>query len=375
MNLGIISTVESTASWAGSEEAWRLVSLDLAGHGHSIHASLARSFSGSLQAQELVKAGVRLHPRAPLTTLPRRLATKGLFSRFGAFASARFDLLLISVGGIADLYWQPDLLRALVRRQSPFAVIVQANSETSITTEHQRSTLRQVYAQARRCIFVSRHNLELAKRQFAFGFPNAELLVNPLRDDVPVPLPWPDSKTIGFATVARLDLVDKQQDVLLETLASEIWKGRDWQLTFYGAGVDQAHLSRLISFYGLMDRAHIEGFVPDFRQIWRSNHLHILPSRTEGMPLALIESMACGRPAVVTRAGGSPELIVDGVCGFITTGMDSAALDTALSRAWATQPEWPSLGARAHERIRELGCAQGWSATFAERLVHLVASP
>ena len=58
----------------------------------------------------------------------------------------------------------------------------------------------------------------------------------------------------------------------------------------------------------------------------------------EGLPVALIEALACGLPAVATRISGIPELIEDGRTGFLAEQGDVAALATALERALAGEP-------------------------------------
>ena len=60
--------------------------------------------------------------------------------------------------------------------------------------------------------------------------------------------------------------------------------------------------------------------------------MFVLPSLTEGISLTLLEAMARGLPTVATRVGGNPEVVVDGVTGFLVPARDPAALATALMR-------------------------------------------
>jgi glycosyltransferase involved in cell wall biosynthesis len=79
------------------------------------------------------------------------------------------------------------------------------------------------------------------------------------------------------------------------------------------------------------------------------------------MPLALIESMSCGRPALVTRAGGSAELIRDGVEGFVSPGMDPEIIRETLERAWAHRDMWQAMGRAAFARADRL-VPKNWAA-------------
>src|SRR4029077_10321698 len=117
-------------------------------------------------------------------------------------------------------------------------------------------------------------------------------------------------------------------------------KERNWQLTLFGEGPDRKHVEDLIQYFGLRDRDRLCGQVRDFREIWRSQHFHILNSHSEGLSLALIESLYCGRPALVTRAGGNAELVRDGIEGFVSPGMHPEIIAETLERAWTHRERW-----------------------------------
>ena len=212
-------------------------------------------------------------------------------------------------------------------------------------------------------IFLSQHNFQLAERQLAWRFPKAKILMNPLRTPMSQPLPWPvvENGQLRLAEVARFEVADKRQDQLLEALSTDAWKERDWSLTFFGSGPDENHIRELIRLYGLQEKAHIGGHLADFRDIWRDHHLHILPSFREGMPLALIESMSCGRPAVVTRAGGNAELIQDGITGFVSPGMHPEIIRETLERAWTERGRWSEMGQAAFARANQI-VPRDWAA-------------
>src|SRR5262249_46331394 len=94
------------------------------------------------------------------------------------------------------------------------------------------------------------------------------------------------------------------------------------------------------------------GHVPDIRGIWADNHLLVLPSRSEGTPLSLVEAMLCGRPAVVTDVGGNAEWITEPDTGFIAEAPSTRSVAGALERAWTARHLWAEMGERAHEKAR-----------------------
>jgi glycosyltransferase involved in cell wall biosynthesis len=166
-------------------------------------------------------------------------------------------------------------------------------------------------------------------------------------------LPWPAAGAeVRLACVARLEVLDKGQDVLLRVLALPKWRARPLHLSFFGSGGDEPALREMAVLLGLRERVTWAGQVPDMTAVWASHHALVLASRFEGLPLALVEAMLCGRPAVATDAGGTAELLVDNETGFLAAAPTVAAFDEALERAWARRAEWPVLGRAGAARAR-----------------------
>jgi glycosyltransferase involved in cell wall biosynthesis len=376
MRLGIISTTGNLYSWAGSEETWGILATHALREGHRLCLLLPQKVSQSAQVNVLRQAGATVAARVELNPLTRRLAARGLFSRFKRFFAESHDAILISTGGVDDCAWFPDLLAEIERCSSPIVFFVQSNAEGVVHDQKIRDSLRALYERAALVIFLSRHNHKLAERQLGWRFSKTRIFMNPLRTPIARPLPWPDPEggLLRLAEVARFEVADKRQDQLLEALSAESWKGRNWLLTFFGSGPDDAHIRRLISFYGLQEKVCVGGHVGDFRRIWENHHLHILPSHREGMPLALIESMGCGRPALVTRAGGSAELIRDGVEGFVSPGMDPEIIRETLERAWVHRDMWPVMGRAAFARADGL-VPKDWAAQMLALLESAIGMP
>lgn len=86
----------------------------------------------------------------------------------------------------------------------------------------------------------------------------------------------------------------------------------------------------------------------------RASECFVMPSLSEGMPMALLEAMAYGMAIVATRAGGIPELVEDDVTGLLVEPGDPEPLAAALTRL-ATDPDLRHrLAAAARERARAL---------------------
>jgi glycosyltransferase involved in cell wall biosynthesis len=78
-----------------------------------------------------------------------------------------------------------------------------------------------------------------------------------------------------------------------------------------------------------------------------------MPSRIEGLPLAVVEAMLCGRPVVATDVAGA-EVVEDGVTGFLAEAPAVGSIGNALERFWTRREEAQQIGATAAERIRHL---------------------
>lgn len=104
---------------------------------------------------------------------------------------------------------------------------------------------------------------------------------------------------------------------------------------------------------GLASTVRFLGQRRDVPELMRGFDCFALSSVIEGMPNALLEAMALGRPVVTTAAGGSREVVLDGESGLVVPPRDAAALAGAIRRV-VQQPELAArLAAAGQKRVRE----------------------
>ena len=266
-------------------------------------------------------------------------------------ARRRPDLVIISQGDNYDGLYLGYLCRKL---KIPYTLICQKASDYLWPADNLREYKGQVFTDAVKCFFVSEHNRRLTEDQYGVTLKNAVVVRNPYMVNVTEPLPWTrsDDETLRLACVARLYLLDKGQDILLRVLARQKWKERKLHVSFFGEGVNRESLEFLAAKFGIQN-VSFEGHTNDVAGIWRNHHALILASRAEGMPLALVEAMMCGRPGIVTTVGGNAELVEDQVTGFLAAPVEDS-LDAALEHAWARRDALPEMGRLAASRVREL---------------------
>ncbi|WP_460845369.1 glycosyltransferase family 4 protein [Phytohabitans suffuscus] len=133
--------------------------------------------------------------------------------------------------------------------------------------------------------------------------PTAAFVTRPRR-----PTESPDSPTL--VSVGSLDQLYKGIDTLVTAIAGSR-TGPAPRLVHVGGGRHLPRIEALVRRLGVADRVRLTGAVPagSVRGYLDAADVFVLPSRTEGLPRALIEAMARGLPSIGTRVGGVPELL------------------------------------------------------------------
>ena len=148
-------------------------------------------------------------------------------------------------------------------------------------------------------------------------------------------------------------------DVFLRAAAELVARGvRD--LEFVAAGVRNMQPFEQLLTPGLRLRLRVAGHLPHdgVLQELADADILVLPSRQESLPNALLEGFACSLPAVVTNVGGMPELVHDGVNGFVRASEDASGLADAVAKL-ADDPALRLRMGRINRRLvaRHLGNA------------------
>ena len=130
--------------------------------------------------------------------------------------------------------------------------------------------------------------------------------------------------------VGRLDPI-KGLDVLVKAVAL-LAATRPVRLAVVGEGSFRGELDRVVASQGVADRVHLLGPRRDVPRLLQAADVFVFPSRTEGLPNALLEAMAAGLPIVTTDAPGCRDLIQDGRTGLVVPVDDPAALADAVGR-------------------------------------------
>lgn len=158
----------------------------------------------------------------------------------------------------------------------------------------------------------------------------------------------PDPETFVWLCVARLDYV-KAHDVLLKAASKIVATGAKVRLLLAGEGDLHDELTSEAARLGIAENVQFLGQREDVPELMEVADGLVLASRWEGMPNVVMEAMLAKLPVVATRTGGTPELVEEGVTGFLADpgdaedlglsmrslmNLDSDARDRMVNAAW-----------------------------------------
>jgi glycosyltransferase involved in cell wall biosynthesis len=165
----------------------------------------------------------------------------------------------------------------------------------------------------------------------------------------------------AFPTAPRLVCVarlaeQKGQLLLIQAAALLRDEGIDFELILVGDGpmrreiehlIDQLDLGRQVRITGWMSNADVRREILEARAM-------ILPSFAEGLPVVIMEALALGRPVISTYVAGIPELVHEGVCGWLVPAGSIEDLAEAMRDALTAEPSrLEAMGRAGASRVTE----------------------
>jgi len=169
--------------------------------------------------------------------------------------------------------------------------------------------------------------------------------VNTVHTGINFPTQLPDAQTAAAArrqwaipesaplvlTTARLSY-EKGIDILIRAASSVHSRLPSAHFVVLGEGPLRKQLEAQIADHGLQDVFHLPGFYKDIPGGLAAADLFVLPSLMEGMPNAILEAYAAGRPVIATRAGGSAEAVEHEHSGLLVPPNDPDAMASTILR-------------------------------------------
>ena len=138
----------------------------------------------------------------------------------------------------------------------------------------------------------------------------------------------PDRFVVGW--IGRMTGVKRTDDVLLAVRRLRD-RGVDAVLCMVGDGPDRDTVERRAHELGIVRDSVFLGYQEEVAPYYAAFDALILPSANEGTPVSAIEALAGGRPVVATRVGGVPDVVRDGIDGFLVEPGDVDAMADRLA--------------------------------------------
>ena len=167
--------------------------------------------------------------------------------------------------------------------------------------------------------------------------------------------PAPIPAAPRLVSVGRL-AEQKGQVILIQAAAQLRDRGFEFELIIVGDGPMREHIQRLIEQNGLQERVRLAGLLSNkgVRDELLAARALIMPSFAEGLPVAFFEALALGRPVVTTYVAGHPELIEEGVNGWLVPAGAVEPLADAMAKVLIADPaSLEAMGRAGARRVAE----------------------
>jgi glycosyltransferase involved in cell wall biosynthesis len=152
--------------------------------------------------------------------------------------------------------------------------------------------------------------------------------------------------------VGRMTAV-KRTDLVVRVFRALVDRGFDARLLLVGDGPDREGLERLAHDLGVIKRCLFLGYQEDVARFYDAMDALLLPSVNEGTPVSVMEALAAERPAVATRVGGTPDVVRDGIDGFLVDSAEPDELADRLAELARDPARRAEMGAAGRARVLE----------------------
>lgn len=131
------------------------------------------------------------------------------------------------------------------------------------------------------------------------------------------------------------------------------------------------NLQQVISELHIESHVHWLGYRPDARNLLPLLDIFVLPSLSEGLPVALLEAMDAGLPVIATKVGGTPEVVADGETGFLVEPGNIPALANSIRSLIKDPYRRAMVGHAGKKRVHERFTVDRMAREYAELYFNL----
>lgn len=157
---------------------------------------------------------------------------------------------------------------------------------------------------------------------------------------------------LKLITIGRLT-PEKNQRILLSVVTDLIQAGIPFHLDILGEGKERINLEKLSKKLGIADHISFQGYQTNPAEWLNNADIFILPSKWEGVSLALLEAMAMALPVIATNRGGTIEVIQPEQTGILVSPDNPQEIIQAVQRLYLNPQYRQTLGNNARKFIEE----------------------
>ncbi len=294
----------------------------------------------------------RLDPRVERTAFDLERASKGVWDALRSNVQRILSLRRALRKGRPDViigfseHMSIMLLLASWRMAIPVIVFEHTDPRQAPLDRVWEALRRRCYRRAKGIVLLTEELRRVAARNWPedllHTIPNPAVVDG--GDETPLPFELPHRFVVAMGRLVSI----KGFDVLLDAFARTRCEG--WSLVILGEGEERERLESIVQALGLEGRVLLPGRVDNPSRVLKRADLFVLSSRFEGFPMALVEAMACGLPAVSFDCPTGPsDIIRQEVDGILVPNGDVDALARAMRRLMEDDEERRRLASRASE--------------------------
>jgi glycosyltransferase involved in cell wall biosynthesis len=163
------------------------------------------------------------------------------------------------------------------------------------------------------------------------------------------------SPSLGPPTIGAMGRLEPIKGLAFLLAAAAVLRSRvpDLRIELAGSGACEPRLRSFAAQLGIADAVTFLGWRDDIDSLHRRWQVFAQPSIYEGLGLSVLEAMAAGRPVVASATGGLPELVEDGLTGFLVPAGEVGALVDRLGRLLDDEELRTRMGNAGRQRVRE----------------------
>jgi glycosyltransferase involved in cell wall biosynthesis len=341
--------------WGGSEEIWYKTALLAQQRGWKVGCAVYHWAEKEKKMQALKDRGADIYyfpnkgraKRNLVERIQNKISKQKIKKVIPTLPLIKYDIVVVNMGAFENT---TSAWRDFYKRLDRYIVLYHNYKEHEVLSGAKKDAVQNWASHSLLNLFDARRIMEVLDKNSGIKIANGDVLLNPLSFSLQTtasPYPPLQNGNYRFIMLAALELWRKAQDHLVKALSSEKWKQRNWTLHLYGDGKDRQKLEDLIKANGLSGKIFLEGHTNDVKSALEKAHLLFQITHIDAMPLVVVEAMAMGRAAVVSKIGDMPRWVNEGENGWIANDASIEQIDLTLEKAWQQKEQWMQMGQNA----------------------------